>query len=43
MAVPNIIAILLLSGMIARETKHYVYEDKLEEVYDEPIPVVESK
>ena len=43
MAVPNIIAILLLSGMIARETKHYVYEDNLEEVYDEPIPVVESK
>ncbi len=38
MAVPNIIAILLLSGMIARETKHYVYEDKLEEVYDELIP-----
>ncbi len=43
MAIPNIIAILLVSGLIARETKHYVYEDNLDEVYDEPIPAIEGK
>ncbi len=43
MAIPNIIAVLLLSGMIARETKHYVYEDNLDEAFDEPVPIVESK
>lgn len=43
MAIPNIIAVLLLSGMIARETKHYVYEDNLDETFDEPVPIVESK
>ncbi|WP_172136343.1 sodium:alanine symporter family protein [Adlercreutzia sp. ZJ473] len=43
MAVPNIIAILLLSGLIARETRHYVYEGHLDEAYDAPIPVVKGK
>lgn len=43
MAVPNIIMVLLLSGLIARETKHYVYEDNLEEEDNTPIPIVESK
>ncbi len=43
MAIPNIIAILLISGVIARETRRYVYDDNLAEAYDEPIPVVESK
>ncbi|WP_369809428.1 alanine/glycine:cation symporter family protein [uncultured Adlercreutzia sp.] len=42
MAIPNIIAILLLSGMIARETRHFVYDDHLDEVADEPVPRVES-
>ena len=43
MAVPNIIAVLLVSGLIAKETRHYVYEDHLDEYFDEPIPVVENK
>ena len=43
MAIPNIIMILLLSGQIAKETKHYLYEDNLGEVFDEPIPTVETK
>ncbi len=43
MAVPNIIVVLLLSGMIARETKHYVYEDNLDEEDTDPIPQVASK
>ena len=38
MAIPNIIVILLLSGMIARETKHYVYDGHLDEEYAEPVP-----
>ena len=43
MAIPNIIAILLLSGLISRETKHYVYDDNLDEEDDREIPVVASK
>ena len=43
MAVPNIIVVLLLSGMIARETKHYVWDKNLEESDETPIPVLESK
>ncbi len=43
MAVPNIIVVLLLSGLVARETKHYIWDKNLEEADDTPIPVVESK
>ena len=43
MAIPNIVMVLLLSGMIARETKHYVYEGNLDEAYEEEIPIVETK
>ncbi len=43
MAVPNIIVVLLLSGMIARETRYFVFEDHLEEELSEPIPTVASK
>ena len=43
MAVPNIIVVLLLSGMIARETRHYVWEGNLDEVDETPIPQLESK
>ena len=42
MAIPNIIVILLLSGMIARETKHYVYDGNLDEEYGEPVPRVKG-
>lgn len=43
MAIPNIIMVLLLSGMIARRTKHYVYDHNLDEVDETPIPILESK
>lgn len=31
MAVPNLISLLFLSGVIARETKHYLWQNRLEE------------
>lgn len=43
MAIPNIIMVLLLSGKIARETKHYVYDNNLDEEDTTPIPIVQSK
>ena len=42
MAIPNIIVILLLSGMIARETKHFVYDGHLDEEYAEPVPTTKG-
>ncbi|RGY97821.1 alanine/glycine:cation symporter family protein [Clostridium sp. AM58-1XD] len=38
MAIPNIIAVLLLSGVVARDTKHYL--NHLDEKDDTPIPVI---
>ncbi len=32
MAIPNLIALLLLSGVIARETKHYLWDGHLDEI-----------
>ena len=43
MVIPNIIAVLLMSGMIARETKHYVWDGNLDEQMNEEIPVIEGK
>lgn len=43
MVIPNIIVVLLLSGMIAKETKHYVWEDSLDEVDKTPIPTIDTK
>lgn len=43
MAIPNIIMVLLLSGLIARETKYYVYDGNLDVEDKTPIPIVESK
>ena len=39
MAVPNLIAVLLLSGVIARETRHYL--NHLDEKDEAEIPVVD--
>lgn len=43
MAIPNIICVLLLSGLIAHETKHYVYDGNLDEYDNDPIPQLENK
>jgi AGCS family alanine or glycine:cation symporter len=43
MAIPNILVVLALSGLIARETKHYVYDNNLDEIDTAVIPVVASK
>lgn len=43
MAVPNIIVVLVLSGLIARETKHYVWEKNLDERDESDIPMLEGK
>ncbi|WP_330634553.1 alanine/glycine:cation symporter family protein [Anaerovorax sp. IOR16] len=40
MAIPNLIAVLLLSGVIARETEYYVYEGHLDEIDKTPIPII---
>lgn len=43
MALPNLIAVLGLSALIARETKHYVWQNNLDEVDETPIPIETSK
>lgn len=40
MAIPNLIAVLLLSGVIARETEYYVYEGHLDEIDKTRIPII---
>ena len=40
MAIPNLVAILLLSGVIARETKKYLWENRLDEESEEEAPVL---
>ena len=41
MAIPNLVSILLLSGVIVRETKKYLWDDKLDESCNEEPPVLE--
>ncbi len=43
MAVPNCIAVLGLSAVIARDTQHYVYDKNLDEVDETPIPQYDAK
>lgn len=38
MAIPNLVAILLLSHVIVRETNYYLYSDRLDEYDKSPIP-----
>lgn len=40
MAIPNLIAILLLSGMIAKDTKYYLNNDNLDEQDTAQVPIV---
>ncbi len=39
MAIPNLVAVLLLSGVIAKETKYYL--DNLDEIDKTEIPMVD--
>ncbi|GMO33458.1 MAG: sodium:alanine symporter family protein [Termitinemataceae bacterium] len=39
MTVPNLIAVLLLSNVIAKETKHYLWDNKIDEIDQTPIPL----
>ena len=43
MAIPNILVVLALSGLVARETNHYVYDGNIDEPSGEEIPVIMSK
>ena len=40
MAIPNLLAILLLSGVIVRETRKYLWSDRLDEESDEELPTL---
>ena len=40
MAIPNLVAILLLSGVIVRETRKYLWENRLDEDSDEEPPLI---
>ena len=40
MAIPNLAAVLLLSGLIAKETKHYLWENRLDEDSGEEPPIL---
>ena len=41
MAFPNLVSILLLSGVIVKETKHYLWDKRLDE-HAPPAPVVDE-
>ena len=41
MAVPNLLAVLLLSGVIVRETRKYLWSGRLDDVDTEEPPVLE--
>lgn len=43
MALPNILMVILCTGMVARETKHYVYDGNIDEQCIEKAPTLEEK
>lgn len=43
MAIPNLVALLLLSGIIVKETRHYLWNNKLDEIDMTPVPVDKDK
>ena len=42
MAIPNLIAVLLLSGVVKKETNYYLYGNRLDEYDKTEIPVVDK-
>lgn len=43
MAFPNLVSLLLLSGVIVSETRKYLWEGNLDETSNDPIPQVDKK
>ncbi len=43
MAIPNIVVVLVLSGLVARETKHYVFDGHVDDSDDAEVPTVLAK
>jgi len=43
MAVPNLICILMLSGVVADETRYYLTENNIERFDQTPIPLIDKK
>lgn len=43
MAVPNLIALLLLSGVLVAETRKYLWEGRLDEAAEELVPEIETE
>ena len=42
MAIPNLIAVLLLSGVVVRETKKYLWDNKLDDFSGEEPPLIKK-
>ncbi len=42
MAIPNLIAVLLLSGLVVKETNYYLYGNRLDEYDKTPIPTIDK-
>ncbi|HZK84549.1 MAG TPA: alanine:cation symporter family protein, partial [Desulfosporosinus sp.] len=42
MAIPNLICLLLLSGVVVSETKKYLWDDNLDAVSTDPIRVIDK-
>ena len=36
MALPNLVSLVLLSGVVVKETRHYLWENRLDEAAPEP-------
>lgn len=43
MTIPNLICILLLSGVIAKDTKYYLKDNNIDKIDEKPIPFLGSK
>lgn len=42
MAIPNLICLIALSGVLVRETRHYLWEDRLDEEDTTPTPMADD-
>jgi AGCS family alanine or glycine:cation symporter len=42
MAIPNLVTLLLLSGVIANETKKYLVDGSIDDIDGTPIPTIKN-